>query len=166
MTFCPSYNLPKIKTKIKPRPIYPKKLNSEARLRNGKVLGTYSVLTESGLLDYHDRCTPFMHDMNDLLPSWKTKSHKSIYECIIFFIKKISDLCCDKKDLIWFRKIKSIFVHLKKKKVFGIEKSDLCLLNKTKSFGFKKISDLFLRTRKIGFWFVLKKSDLFYNKKI
>ena len=48
-----------------------------------------------------------------------------------------------------------------------MEKSDLCLLNKTKSFGLKKISYLFLRTRKIGFWFVLKKkkSDLFHNKK-
>ena len=67
--------------------------------------------------------------------------------------------------MIWFRKIRSIFVHVKKI-VFGIEKSDLCLLNKTKSFGLKKISYLFLRTRKIGFWFVLKKkSDLFHNKK-
>ena len=37
----------------------------------------------------------------------------------------------------------------KKKKEFGLEKSDLCLLNKTKSFDFfKKIPDLFLRTRK------------------
>ena len=60
------------------------------------------------------------------------------------------------KNLIWFRKIRSIFVHVKKK-VFGIEKSDLYLLNKTKSFGLKKKSDMFLRTRKIGFWFVLKK---------
>ena len=60
------------------------------------------------------------------------------------------------KNLIWFRKIRSIFVHVKKK-VFGIKKSDLCLLNKTKSFGLKKKSDMFLRTRKIGFWFVLKK---------
>ena len=33
----------------------------------------------------------------------------------------------------------------------------MCLLNKKKSFGFKKRSDLFLRTRKIGFCFVLKK---------
>ena len=56
---------------------------------------------------------------------------------------KNSDLCCDKKTyLIWFRKIRSVFVQVKKI-VFGIEKSDLCLLNKTKSFGFKKISDLF-----------------------
>ena len=68
--------------------------------------------------------------------------------------------------MIWFRKIRSIFVHVKKI-VFGIEKLDTCSLNKTNSFGFfkKKISDLILRTRNIGFWFVLKKSDLFYNKK-
>ena len=39
----------------------------------------------------------------------------------------------------------------------------MCLLNKTKSFGFKKKkkSDMFLRTRKIGFWFVLKKKIRF-----
>ena len=36
------------------------------------------------------------------------------------------------------------------------------LLNKTKSFGLK-ISDLFLKTRKIGFWIVCKKSDLFWQ---
>ena len=58
MSFSPSYNLPKIKTKIRPRSTYPKKLNLEARLRNGKVLGTYSTLTESGLLDSCDQCTP------------------------------------------------------------------------------------------------------------
>ena len=43
--------------------------------------------------------------------------------------------------MIWFRKIRSVFVHVKKKEeeeVFGIEKLDLCLLNKTKSIGFKK----------------------------
>ena len=61
------------------------------------------------------------------------------------------------KNLIWFRKIRSIFVHVKKKVDFGIEKLDMCLLNQKKSFGFKKRSDLFLRTRKIGFCFVLKK---------
>ena len=36
-------------------------------LRNGKVLSTHSAQTESGLLDSHDQCTPFMHDMNDML---------------------------------------------------------------------------------------------------
>ena len=41
------------------------------------------------------------------------------------------------KNLIWLRKIRSVFVHVKKK-VLGIENSDLYLLNKTKSFGLKK----------------------------
>ena len=88
MAFCPSYNLPKIKIKIKPRSTYPKPLNLEARLWNGKVLGTHSAKIESGLLDSHDQCTLFMHDMNDMLHTWKTKSHKSIYECILLFVKK------------------------------------------------------------------------------
>ena len=54
MSFCPSYNLPKIKAKIRPRSTYPKKLNSETRLRNGKELDTHSVQIESGLLDSCD----------------------------------------------------------------------------------------------------------------
>ena len=66
-TFFPSYNLSKIKAKIKPRSTYPKTLNSEARLRNRKVLDTHFTQTESGLLDSHDQYTPFMHDMNDML---------------------------------------------------------------------------------------------------
>ena len=60
MTFCPSYNLPKIRAKIRPRSTYPKKLNSEARLRNGKVLGIHSTQIEFGLLDSYDQCTPFL----------------------------------------------------------------------------------------------------------
>ena len=53
------------------------------------------------------------------------------------YLLKILDLCCDekKKFLIGFRKIRLVFVHVKKI-VFGIEKSDLCLLNKIKSFSF------------------------------
>ena len=58
MTFCLSYNLPKIKTKIKHGSTYPKILNSKARLWNGKVLGTHSAQIEFGLLDSHDQCTP------------------------------------------------------------------------------------------------------------
>ena len=36
----------------------------------------------------------FMHDMNDMLhpKKKKTKSHKFIYECILFFVKQNSDL--------------------------------------------------------------------------
>ena len=67
MALCPSYKLSKIKIKIKPRFTYTKRLNSEGRLRNGKVLSTHSAQTDSGLLDSHDQCTPFMHDMNDML---------------------------------------------------------------------------------------------------
>ena len=68
ISFCPSYNLPKIKAKIRSRSTYPKKLNSEARLRNEKVLGTHSAQKESGLLDSCDQCTFFfMHEMNDML---------------------------------------------------------------------------------------------------
>ena len=36
--------------------------------------------------------------------------------------------------------------------VFGIEKSNMCLLNKTKSFGFKKYQICFLELKKLVFW--------------
>ena len=81
MALGPSYNLPKIKAKIKPKSTYTKTLNLETRLRNEKVLGTHSAQTKSGLLYSHDQCTPFMHDMNDVLHTCKikkTKSHKSM----------------------------------------------------------------------------------------
>ena len=71
MALGPSYKLPKIhgllpwsqstqikKTKTKPRSTYPKTPNSEAKLRNGKVLGTHSTQTESGFLDSHDQYSP------------------------------------------------------------------------------------------------------------
>ena len=118
MAFFLGYNLPKIKAKIRPRSTYPKKLNSEARLRNGKVLGTYSAQTESGLLDSHDQCTPLCMIWM-ICCTWKTKSHQSIYECILFFVKKIQ-ICVviKKKKLIWFRKIRYVFVYVKKKNSF------------------------------------------------
>ena len=62
-----SYKLSKIKANIRPRSIYPKTLNSEARLRNGKVLDTHSAKTVSCLLDSYDQCTLFMHAMNNML---------------------------------------------------------------------------------------------------
>ena len=50
-----------------------------------------------------------------------------------------------KKFDFGLEKLDSFFVYVKKKKKkIGIEKSNLCLLNKTKSFGLKKKSDLFL----------------------
>ena len=58
MSFCPSYILPKIKikTRTRLRSTYPKELDLEARLQNGKVLGTHFAQTESGLLDSYDLC--------------------------------------------------------------------------------------------------------------
>ena len=53
----------------------------------------------------------------------------------------------------------------RKKIVFGEKNSYLCLLNKSKSFGLKKKkSNLFFRTKKIGF-LVKEKSDLSYDNK-
>ena len=46
--------------KVRLRSTYPKKLNSEARLWDGKVLSTHSVQTESSIIDYCDQCTPFL----------------------------------------------------------------------------------------------------------
>ena len=49
----------------------------------------------------------------------KTKSHKSIYEYILFFVKN-SAQCCDKKfDLVLKNKIYFFKCKKKKKKVFG-----------------------------------------------
>ena len=62
--FGPSYNLPKFwknknKNKNKTLIYLSKNLSPEARLRNGKVLGTHSARTESGLLDSNDQYTLF-----------------------------------------------------------------------------------------------------------
>ena len=48
---------PKIKIKTKHRSTYPKELNLEARLRNGKVLGTHFAQIESGFLDFCNQYT-------------------------------------------------------------------------------------------------------------
>ena len=93
MAFCPSYSLPKKKKmKIKPRSTYPNTLNSEARLWSGKVLSTHSTQIESGLLDSHDQCTHFMHDMNGMLHTWKT-NHISLFMNASSSLLKNSDLC-------------------------------------------------------------------------
>ena len=52
---------------MRPRSTYPETLNSVARLWNGKVLGTHFTQRESGFLDSCNQCTPFMHEMNDML---------------------------------------------------------------------------------------------------
>ena len=96
MALCPSYKLSKIKIKIKPRFTYPKTLNLEARLWNEKVLGPHFAQTESGLLDSHDQCTHFMHDMNGMLHTWKT-NHISLFMNASSSLLKNSDLCYDIK---------------------------------------------------------------------
>ena len=96
MAFCPSYTLPKIKVKINPRSTYPKTLNLEARLWNEKELDTHFAQTESGLLDSHDQCTHFMHDMNGMLHTWKT-NHISLFMNASSSLLKNSDLCYDIK---------------------------------------------------------------------
>ena len=72
------------------------------------------------------------------------------------------------KNLIWLRKIRSVFVHVKKKKSFWRNKnSDLCLLNKTKSFGFfkKNIRSIF-ENQKNWFLVCIKKNQIrFITKK-
>ena len=99
----------KIKTKIKPRSTYPKTLNSKARLWNGKVLGTHSAQTESGLLDSCEQCNIFMHDMNDMLNMWnKNQATQIYYEWSLFFWKE-SDLFELVKNWFWFIKIPDLF---------------------------------------------------------
>ena len=114
MAFCPSYNLPKTKIKIKSRSTYLKTLNLEAKLQNWKVLGTHSAQIESSFLDSHDEYTLLCMLWMICCTHEKTKSHKSIYECILFFVKN-SDQCCDKKfDLVLKNQI--YFCKCKKKK--------------------------------------------------
>ena len=86
----------------------------------------------------------------------KTKSHKSIYEYILFFVKN-SAQCCDKKfDLVLKKKI--YFCKCKKKKKsFWRKKSDL-FLNKTKSFALKKKNQVcFWKTKKLVLDLYVKK---------
>ena len=62
MHFCPSYKLSKNKAKIRPRSTYPKTLNSEAKLQNGRVLGTHPVQTKFGILDFK---RPFKYSLKE-----------------------------------------------------------------------------------------------------
>ena len=69
----------------------------------------------------------------------KTKSHIYLWMHPLLCLKNFRSVLVIKKIWFWFiKKIKYVFVNLKKKKRFWRENSDLGLLNKTKSFGFKK----------------------------
>ena len=112
MAFCPGYNLHKMKIKIKSRSIYPKTLNSKARLRNGKVLDTHSAQTESSLLDTRDQCTPLC--MTSMICCTKKKkkkklNHTSLFMNASFYLLNKIQICCCDKNWIGFRKIISVF---------------------------------------------------------
>ena len=87
----------KIKRKTKHRSTYPKELSSGARLRNGKVFGTHSTQTESGLLDSNDQdtlfawCEWYFAYMTHLT---KIDSHKSILWMYPLF-RKIQICFCE-----------------------------------------------------------------------
>ena len=95
---------PKIKRKTRHRSTYPKELSSEARLRNGKVLGTYSAQTESSLLDSNDQYTFFylmwMICCIYMTNTWLTLTQINLsYECNLFFLEKKF------RSVLWIRKI-------------------------------------------------------------
>ena len=83
---------PKIKKKKKKtrhRSTYPKELSSEARLRNGNVLGTNSAQIEFGLLDSNDQYNIFAWCewyVEHTWYTWPKLTHINLsYECIFFF---------------------------------------------------------------------------------
>ena len=80
---------PKIKRKAKHKSTYPKELSLEARLRNGKVLGTNSAQTEFGLLDSNDQYTIYAWYewyVAYMTNTWLTLTQINLsYECILFF---------------------------------------------------------------------------------
>ena len=82
------------------------------------------------------------------------KSHKTIYECILLFLKKKKKikyvLMMIKKLILTYKKFRSVFICVKKNG-FWRENSDLSLLIKHKVFWFvKKIHIYFLRDNKNG----------------
>jgi len=84
---------PKNKRKTKHRFTYPKELSSGARLRNEKLLGIYSPLTESGLLDSNDQYTLYAWYewyVEHMTNTWLTLTQINLsYKCIIFFLKNL-----------------------------------------------------------------------------
>ena len=109
---------------------YPTNPNSEARLWNGKVLGTYSAPTEFGLLDSCDQSTLFMHAMNDMLYMWKKVNHTNLFmnASTSLFKKKNSDLFLFSKKkmfFFWDRKFRYVFL-MRKFSLVEIQKNQNC----------------------------------------
>ena len=76
---------------------------------------------------------PFMHDMNNMLHIWTKLNHISLFMNASSSLLKIQIYVVIKLD---FGLEKWDMFLCVEKIVFGIEKSNMCLLNKTKSFGF------------------------------
>ena len=108
---------PKIKRKTKHNYTYPKELNSEARLRNGKVLEIHFAQTEPSLLDSNDQYTIYAWYewyIAYITNTWLTLTQINLsYECILFFLK-ISNLFFMNKKIDLIQKKKR-----KKNKVFA-----------------------------------------------
>ena len=88
----------------------------------------------------------FMHDMNDMLHTWKKKlNHTSLLMNAFFsLLNNIQIYCCDKKIEL------------------GLEKSNLFLRTKKSGFLMKEKLDMFLGNRKIGFFFSWKKNKIYF----
>ena len=63
--------------------------------------------------------------------------------------------------IFWLEKSDKFFVYVKKKKFLEKKNLDLCLLNKTKSFGFKKNQIYFQKTTKLVLNLYVKKIKSF-----
>ena len=69
-------------------------------------------LTEFGLLDSWDLCTPFIHAMNNMLYMWTKLNHTNLFmNASSSLFKKIRSIVVNKR--IWFQFIK------KKKKIIS-----------------------------------------------
>ena len=133
---------PKIKIEIKPRSTYPKKLNSEARLQNWKVLGTHFAQIEYGLLNSNDQCTLYawyewyithmkhLIKLSHISLFYECLSHICLfYECVLFFVKN-SYLLLWKKMIWLIKKKKKSDLFWNTKISFGEEKIRFVLLKK------------------------------------
>ena len=139
MVFCPSYNLPKNKRKTRHRSIYPKELNSEVRLRNGKVLGIHSAQTEFGLLDSYDQHTLYAWYewyVVNITNLTNINSNKFILWMYPLLLKKSDLFLWIKENEIWFikKKLDLFLCRQKKKKKFCEQNQIRVCIKKGKSF--------------------------------